>query len=99
MLYADAVTRALVALGVVITDIRFSANSRAAKWRKAQLQVRLEASYLHLPELGNKNYNRPGAPIQLAHPEIGVNLAGERLRQGQHLAFMCVCSERPEVSP
>jgi hypothetical protein len=90
---AEAVIEQLVALSVVITDIRFSANSRAAKWRKNRLQAQLLASYLHLPELGNENYNRPGAPIQLARPEIGVNLVGERLQQGQHLAFMCVCSD------
>lgn len=92
MLCAEAIIEQLVSLGVLITDIRYSANSHVAKWRGAQLQKQLGEHYLHLQALGNVNYNRPGG-IQLYQPEIGVDLAGERLRQGQHLAFMCVCRE------
>ena len=88
----DAAIEQLVALDVVIVDIRYSPNSRAAKWRQAQLQERLGEHYLHVQALGNVNYNRPG-PIRLYQAEVGVNLAGERLRQGQHLAFMCMCPQ------
>ena len=87
---AEAVMEQLVALGVVITDIRYSPNSRAVKRRLTPLQERLGDHYIHVQALGNINYNRPGG-IQLYQPEVGVNLAGERLRQGQHLAFMCMC--------
>ena len=89
---AEAIIEQLASLGVLITDIRYSANSRVAKWRKVRLQEQLGGYYLHLQALGNVNYNRPGG-IQLYQPEIGVDLAGERLQQGQHLAFMCVCRE------
>jgi hypothetical protein len=92
MLCAEAIIEQLVALGVLITDIRYSANSRAAKWRKARLQRQLGEHYFHLQALGNVNYNRPG-PIQLYQAEVGVSLAGERLQQGQHLAFMCMCPQ------
>lgn len=91
MPFADALIEQLVALGVTIADIRYSANSRAAKWREARLRERLGDHYIRIQELGNVNYNRAGS-IQLSRPEAGIRLAGDRLQQGQHLAFMCVCS-------
>ncbi|MGH2496534.1 MAG: DUF488 family protein [Ktedonobacteraceae bacterium] len=93
---ADAVIAQLVALDVLIVDIRYSPNSRLAKWRQAQLQERLGEHYTHIQALGNVNYNRPGAPIQLYQSEVGVSLVGERLRRGQHLAMMCMCREVEE---
>ena len=95
-LCADAAIEQLVALDVVIVDIRYSPNSRVAKWRQAQLQERLGEHYIHIQALGNVNYNRPGAPIHLFHSANGVNLVGERLQRGQHLALMCMCSEVEE---
>lgn len=89
---ADAVIEQLVALDVIVTDIRYAAHSRAAKWREAELREHLGDRYLRIQELGNVNYNRPGG-IQLFRPEIGVRLAGERLESGQHLAFMCMCPQ------
>ena len=93
---ADEVIEQLVALDVVIVDIRYSPNSRVAKWRQAQLQERLGEQYLHVQALGNVNYNRPGAPIHLFQSESGVSLVGERLQRGQHLALMCMCREVEE---
>ena len=89
---ADATIEQLVKLGILVVDIRYSANSRAAKWRKAQLQERLGTNYVHLSQLGNVNYNRPGG-IQLSQPEIGVPFVAELLLQGQHIALMCMCSD------
>jgi len=93
---ADAVIAQLVALDVVIVDIRYSPNSRRAKWRMARLQEQLGEHCLSIRELGNVNYNQPGTPIQLFQSENGVNLVGERLQRGQHLALMCVCREVEE---
>ncbi len=92
----DAVIEQLVALDILIVDIRYSPGSRVAKWRQAQLQERLGDHYIHVQALGNVNYNRPGAPIHLFQPENGVNLVGERLQRGQHLALMCMCREVEE---
>lgn len=89
---ADAVIEQLAALDVLITDIRYMARSRAAKWRKAALQGRLGTSYLRLRALGNVNYRQPGN-IQIFQPETGVRLASDRLRQGQHVALMCQCPQ------
>jgi hypothetical protein len=89
----DAAIEQLVALNIAIVDIRYSPNSRVAKWRQAQLQARLGEHYLHVQALGNVNYNQHGAPFQLLQSESGVNLVGERLQRGQHLALMCVCRE------
>jgi len=93
---SDAVIEQLVALDVLIVDIRYSPGSRVAKWRQAQLQERLGDHYLHVQALGNVNYNQPGAPIHLFQSENGVNLVGERLQRGQHLALMCMCREVEE---
>jgi len=95
-LCADAAIEQLVALDVVIVDIRYSPNSRVAKWRQVQLQERLGEQYIHIQALGNVNYNRPGAPIHLLQSENGVSLVGERLQRGQHLALMCMCREVEE---
>ncbi len=92
---ADDLIEQLKAPGILVADIRFSANSRAAKWRAAQLRTRLESYYFPLQELGNVNFNRP-AGIELYRPELGVSLAGERLLKGQHVAFMCMCSKVEE---
>ena len=86
----------LVALDVSIADIRYSPNSRVQKWRKSSLQNWLGDHYLHIRELGNVNYNQPGAPIQLFQSENGVSLVSERLQRGQHLALMCMCREVEE---
>ncbi|HZU00167.1 MAG TPA: hypothetical protein VFA10_10925 [Ktedonobacteraceae bacterium] len=89
---ADAVIGQLVALDVMITDIRYAANSRVAKWREAELRERLGDRYLRMQELGNVKYKCPGS-IQLYQPEVGVRMAGGRLQHGQHLAFMCMCPQ------
>ena len=80
----------LVTLDVTIADIRYSPNSRVQKWRTSSLQNWLGGHYLHIRELGNVNYNQPGAPIHLFQSENGVNQVSERLQSGQHLALMCV---------
>lgn len=95
-LCAEAAIEQLVALDVMIADIRYSPNSRIAKWRQAQLQERLGEHYIHVQALGNVNYNRPGAPIHLFQSENGVDLVGKRLQRGQHLALMCMCRDIEE---
>jgi hypothetical protein len=82
----------LILLNIVITDIRYSANSRVHKWRQPSLQAWLGDYYRHIQELGNINYNQSG-DIQLFKPEEGVTLVMNQLQAGQHLALMCVCTE------
>lgn len=93
MLGASVIIEQLVELGVAIYDIRFSPRSRVHKWRKPYLREWLGDSYHHLPALGNVNYNQSGQDIELADPTTGVPLVAQPLREGKHIAFMCVCKE------
>jgi len=96
MLGASVIIEQLVELGVAIYDIRFSPRSRVHKWRKPYLREWLGDSYRHLPALGNVNYNQPGQNIELADPATGVPLVAQPLREGKHIALMCVCKEHDE---
>jgi hypothetical protein len=93
MLGAGPIIEQLVELGVKIYDIRFSPRSRVHKWRKPFLREWLGDYYVHLPALGNIHYNDPSQGIELADPATGVPLVVQPLRQGQHVALMCVCKE------
>lgn len=96
MLGASVLIEQLVELGVAIYDIRFSPRSRVHKWRKPYLREWLGDNYLHLPALGNVNYNQPDLDIELADPVTGVPLVAQPLRGGKHIALMCVCKEHEE---
>lgn len=96
MLGASPIIEQFVELGVMIYDIRFSPRSRVHKWRKPFLQEWLGDSYLHLPSLGNVNYNQLGLGIELADPATGAPLVAQPLREGKHVALMCVCKEHDE---
>jgi hypothetical protein len=82
-----------IPLDATIVDIRFKPWSQREEWREesllrelADLQFGgLKCRYVHIVELGNVNYNRPGAPIQLLHEEHGIG----RL-QMQLLAKPCI---------
>lgn len=93
MFGAGPIIEQLVKLGVIIYDIRFSPRSRVHRWRKPFLQNWLKDSYIHLPELGNIHYTQPGLGIELADPATGVPLIVQPLREGRHIALMCVCKE------
>lgn len=96
MLGAGVMIEQLVELGVTIYDIRFSPRSRVHKWRKPFLGDWLKESYVHLPALGNIHYNEPSQGIELADPATGVPLVVQPLREGKHVALMCVCKEHEE---
>ena len=93
---AGAIIEQLVELGVTIYDIRFSPRSRVHKWRKPYLRDWLGDSYVHLPALGNIHYNEPDLDRELADPATGVPLVVQPLREGKHVALMCVCKEHDE---
>lgn len=96
MLRASLLIEQLVELGVIIYDIRFSPRSRVHKWRKPYLSEWLGNHYVHLPEFGNIHYNEPALGVKLAEPAVGVSLIAQPLREGKHVALMCVCKEHDE---
>ncbi len=78
-----------------LLDIRYSPRSRwHPEWNKGALLERYGAMrYGHCKELGNENYNRPGASIKLWKPEEGTRHSIRLLRQGTSLILLCACKE------
>jgi len=76
-----------------LLDVRLSANSRVATWRKASLEEIFGARYTHAPDLGNANYR--GGPIALVNPEPWINRLELELRwsDNQPIVLMCVCRD------
>ena len=76
--------------GAVVFDIRYSANSMNARWRKSHLSLILQANYQHVPELGNINY-RNGNEIVIANLEAGI----QRIENSDRpVLLVCVCKDR-----
>ncbi len=75
-----------------LVDIRLSPRSRWHAFRRATLQARFRSRYIHMPELGNVNY-RSAQPIQVAHPDQGIERLINGIRQGYTLLLVCGCKE------
>lgn len=79
--------------GAVILDIRLLAGSRyRPDFSGKRLRERFGAAYLRAMELGNKNYNRPGAPIVLVNPEKGIAHLLTLLEQSD-VCLLCRCQQ------
>jgi hypothetical protein len=79
--------------GAVILDIRFIAGSRyRPQFSSKRLRERFGGAYLRAMELGNKNYNRPGAPIVLVNPERGIARLLTLLEQSD-VCLLCRCQQ------
>jgi hypothetical protein len=76
---------------VHLVDIRMSPRSHyMPAFHKACLQARFLGRYVHMPELGNVNYNT-GLPIKIADPEKGIARLINGLKQGYTLILLCAC--------
>lgn len=79
--------------GAVILDIRLVAASRyRPEFSGKRLHARFGAAYQRLPELGNENYNQPGAPIRLHNPEQGIPQLLTLLEQ-YDVCLLCRCQQ------
>jgi uncharacterized protein (DUF488 family) len=78
----------------VVVDIRFSPASRIPAWSRKRLSELLGGRYVHVRELGNKNY-RSGGPIALVDYEAGRRQV-ERLLQELPVLLLCVCADPTE---
>lgn len=89
-----------VPLDATIVDIRFSPWSQRSDWCEESLLRRLadlqfggiKGRYVHIKELGNVNYNRPGLPIQLLHEEYGIGRLQMQL-EVKPCILLCQCPD------
>lgn len=95
--YTDLTPEALLAaantLGAIIADIRIEPRSRKAVWNKKRLMAAWGSQYVHVGELGNRNYKGAfGEGTLLVDVETGVARIADLLAQ-QPVILMCVCAD------
>jgi len=78
----------VVQLKAHLLDIRYSPDSRHARWHKHHLAELFGDVYHHVPELGNVNYKN-GGPVTLANYEAGFAQVTRLLPQP--IVLMCAC--------
>lgn len=84
---ADAAQRA----GAIIADIRISPRSRHPQWDGQALKRDWGSSYVHIPQLGNRNYKGDfDTGIMLANPELGCQIVQTWLHR-MPVILLCAC--------
>ena len=78
----------VTARDLLLLDIRLSPRSEQKDWAKPELQERFGDRYRWVPALGNKNFNCPGAPVEIANPRIGLQIVTAARRD---VILMCGC--------
>lgn len=87
----DDLTAYLRRLDAVLVDVRFSARSMQPCWRRQGLITIVgQARYIHLRQLGNRNYK--GGPIELAAPD-GAVMEMTALLEQQPAILLCGCAD------
>lgn len=76
----------------MVMDVRFTPSSRNPDWSRSRLSKALGERYVHVPELGNRNYRGDmGSGIIIANADVGLaRLALELSRKS--VVLLCVCS-------
>jgi hypothetical protein len=74
-----------------LVDIRLSPRSAWQALNKEALQARWPSRYIHMPELGNVNYNRQEQGIKIADETQGIARLINGISQGYTLLLMCGC--------
>lgn len=87
---------ALVAghLNAVVADIRFMPHTRNPEFSQKHLVEVLGDSYVHIGELGNKNYKGEGA-TQFVDVQAGLSKIADLLT-GKSVIMICACWKRSE---
>jgi uncharacterized protein (DUF488 family) len=81
-----------VRLGALVVDVRLFPRSQRAGWAGAALEPVLGEHYVHVPELGNRNYRSRGGPIQIADPQGGVARVAPLLVE-RSVILLCRCPQ------
>jgi uncharacterized protein (DUF488 family) len=79
-------------LGALVVDVRLFPRSQRAEWSKEALERELGERYVHVPEMGNRNYRSRGGPIEIADPEGGVARVAPLLVEGS-VILLCRCPQ------
>mgnify|MGYP001163357492 CR=1 FL=1 len=78
-------------LDLTVIDTRISPMSRnPGAWDKTALEALLGIRYVHVRELGNRNYK--GGDIAILDLDRGVKLVTPYLRSGKSIVLMCACT-------
>lgn len=89
----DLILKKAIDLDALIADIRISPLSRVPHWTKAQLERAWTGRYIHIRELGNKNYKGEfGEGVLLVDPDEGANRV-IKLLGVQPVMLMCACKD------
>jgi uncharacterized protein (DUF488 family) len=92
-LIMEVFTSFIKAHHVKLVDIRLSPRSRFfPAWRKGALQRHFQEDYVHVPQLGNLNYQDHSLPIQIANREEGLAVVLHLLDCGWSVCLLCACS-------
>jgi hypothetical protein len=89
--YRELEQHMLTCSGLII-DTRKSPRSPIGLFTQASLQHHFGGYYLHVPEVGNENYNKPGEPIALTNEEEGLKKLEELLAMAP-LLLLCGCTD------
>ena len=90
-LHPADILRTAERLDALIADIRISPRSRLPVWNQKPLQAAWGERYLHIPELGNRNYKGEyGDGVVLDSPEQGANRVLSLLEQ-RPVILLCAC--------
>jgi len=80
-------------LGAIIIDVRYSPRSYNPFWGKKYLEDRFGNSYIHIPELGNKNYKNPDKEFDIVDIEKGFQEVSQYLDMEIDCVLMCACED------
>lgn len=78
-------------LALTVIDTRINPISRNPVWNTANLQAALGIRYVHVPQLGNRNYKNGGA-IAIVDLTTGLKQVTPYLKTGRSVLLMCACT-------
>lgn len=77
------------ALGAILVDIRFAPYSQVMVWRQVYLKTLLGSKYLHIANLGNREFKEKGK-VSIQNLSLGIETL---LGLNTNLILFCVCAE------
>ncbi len=77
-------------LGAILVDIRFAPDSQVMVWRQVYLKTLLRKKYLHILNLGNREFKKAGK-ISIQNLHLGVETL---LSLNTNSILFCACAEQ-----
>ena len=89
----DSILKFLIAHNAMLVDTRYAPFSRAPIWQKRALMDFMKDRYVHMVELGNKNYKgQLGEGIMIADMDRGT-LDLLKILKKQPAVLLCACPD------